>query len=125
MVLVDASVWIDHMRMPEPALLELLAQEQVLAHPFVIGELGMGTLGHRDEVLDAMRELPRMPRAYDDEVQAFVCKYRLFESGIGYLDAHLLVSVQVGEDVLLWSRDRRLRETAERLGLSWREPRAN
>ena len=122
MVLVDTSVWIDHTRFPDNSLEKLLLEERVVTHPFVLGELAMGTLKRREETLDAIQGLPRALSAYDEEVVRFVSERGLFGTGIGYLDAHLLASVKLMDDAQLWTRDKRLLAAAERLGLSWNEP---
>ncbi|MCB8883063.1 type II toxin-antitoxin system VapC family toxin [Acidisoma cellulosilytica] len=117
MILVDSSVWIDHLSLNDPALSELLGRRQVLAHPFVIGELSLGNLRQREAVLGALRGLPRSLAATDEEVQAFVDRHMLFGIGIGYVDAHLLAGTSLNAGALLWTRDKRLRIAASRLGL--------
>lgn len=87
-------------------------------HPGVIGEIAMGSLRQRGWFLGAMANLPRVDVATDSEVLGFVDRHRLFGTGIGWIDAHLLASVQLTSDALLWTRDRRLRTAAERLGLA-------
>lgn len=42
-VLIDTSVWIDHFRNGNEALVELMAQDRALIHPMVIGEIACGT----------------------------------------------------------------------------------
>ena len=93
-----------------------------MTHPFVVGELGMGSLKRREETLDAIQGLPRATTAFDEEVLRFVTQRGLAGVGIGYLDAHLLVSVKLTDDALLWTRDKRLLAAAERLDLAWPEP---
>ncbi len=44
MILVDTSVWIDHLRHGDDALIALLNDTAVLMHPFVHGELACGNL---------------------------------------------------------------------------------
>ncbi len=83
----------------------------------------MGTIAGRDEVLATMRLLKQIDAAYDEDVLAFVKRHKLFGSGIGFLDAHLLVSVRLVGDCTLWTRDKRLRRAAEKLDLAWPEPR--
>lgn len=118
MILVDSSVWIDHFRQSDPGLAALLNSAGVLAHPFVIGELALGSLRQRDAVLSALRELPAAIVADDAEVIAFIDRHRLFGLGIGYIDAHLLASVRLTAGAVLWTRDRRLHAVAERLGVA-------
>jgi predicted nucleic acid-binding protein len=118
MILVDTSVWIDHLRKSESRLRFLLDERQVLSHSFVIGELAMGSFKQRDVLLRGLRDLPRATVAFDDEVLQFVSKRALFGMGIGYIDAHLLAAVRLTPGTLLWTRDKRLLEVATKLGVA-------
>ena len=95
-----------------------LERNEVAAHPAVIGEIAMGSLRQRGLFLGALANLPRVEVATDSEVLGFVERHQLFGTGIGWIDAHLLASVRLSADALLWTRDRRLRAAAERLGLA-------
>jgi predicted nucleic acid-binding protein len=117
-ILVDTSVWVDHMRGGDAALAGLLDAGQVLTHPFVIGELALGSLRQRDLVLGALQNLPQAIIAADREVLHFINRHALFGLGIGYIDAHLLASVRLTASAGLWTRDKRLSDVAERLGLA-------
>lgn len=123
MILVDTSVWIDHLRRGDVGLRNLLEKRQVLTHPFVIGELAVGSLRQRDIVLSALQDLPKGIAAHEHEVLRFTFDHALFGLGIGYIDAHLLAAVQLTPDTLLWTRDKRLLEIARRLSLAY-EPAA-
>jgi len=115
MILADTSVWIDHLRGANTGLAALLEGGRVLTHEFVIGEVPLGSLRQRVLILDAMRNLPRATMAQPNEVLGFIESHRLFGLGIGYIDAHLLASVHLTPGATIWTRDRRLRETAEGL----------
>jgi predicted nucleic acid-binding protein len=117
-ILVDTSVWIDHLRKNDAEMRRLLGMGQVLSHPLVIGELAMGSFKRRDLLLSELGELPSAKIAQHDEVLHFVSKHTLFGSGIGYIDAHLLATVRLMPGTLLWTRDRRLLEVASRLSLA-------
>ena len=117
MILADTSVWIDHLRQGEPRLVENLNAGRVRVHPFVIGELALGSLRQREVVLGALKELPHVEVATDEEVLAFIEGERLFGLGIGFVDAHLLAAVKLTPGARLWTRDRRLATVADRLGL--------
>ena len=119
MILADTPVWIDHLRKADATMNSVLARQQILIHPYVIGELAMGSLKDRDEMLRGFHELPRIKLALDSEVLTFVTQNKLFSLGIGFIDAHLLLSVRLTPGTLLWTRDRRLREAAEDLDLSF------
>lgn len=113
MILVDTSVWVDHLRKGVPQLVELLERGEVLTHPFVIGELACGNLKDRGEVLDLLAALPAAVVAGDDETLLFIEQRMLMGKGIGYIDAHLLASVTLTHDARLWTRDKRLAEIAD------------
>ena len=117
MILVDSSVWIDHLRAAEPMLVELLNSGQVLAHPFVVGELACGNLNNRKAILSLLQDLPRAPIATDQEVLRFVERHSLMGKGIGYVDAHLLAATSLEDGGLLWTRDKRFQAVAESMNL--------
>lgn len=117
MILVDTSVWIDHLRHGDVELMKLLNAGQVLTHRSVIGELALGSLQNRNVVLSALQNLPQVTVASDDEVLHFIETHALFGTGIGYIDAHLLAAVRLSPGALLWTRDKRLLVESARLGL--------
>lgn len=112
MILVDTSVWVDHLRSGEPQLATLLERGRVLMHPAVIGEIALGSLRQRDLVLRMMAQLPQAIPAGDAEVLRWIEAARLWGRGIGFLDAHLLAAARLTPGARLWTRDRRLREVA-------------
>lgn len=119
MILIDSSVWIDHLRASEPALVELLNAGQVLTHPFVIGELACGNLRNPKAVLSLLQDLPGAPVATEEEVLFFIERRGLMSRGIGYIDAYLLAAVSMAETGRLWTRDKRLRAVAESMSLAF------
>ncbi|HUE65721.1 MAG TPA: type II toxin-antitoxin system VapC family toxin [Rhizomicrobium sp.] len=118
MILADTSVWVDHLRASDKALVTLLDAGMVLAHPFVIGELALGNLRQREIVLKALADLPHASVATDAEVLHFIERQALFGRGIGYIDAHLLAAVQLTAGTELWTKDKRLHAVAIQLGLA-------
>ena len=118
MVLVDTSIWIDHLRKADAALIQLLDTQQVLMHPYIIGELACGNLNPRDEVLNLLSVLPAARLADTHEVLYFLEANHLYGKGIGYVDAHLLSSVALERTAKLWTRDKRLLVLAQSIGLA-------
>ena len=118
MILVDTSVWIDHLRSTSAILSELLGDGEVLGHPFVLGELALGNLGRRAEILRMLRGLPQADSASHREVLQFVDREALFGRGIGYVDAHLLAAARLTAGTKLWTHDQRLQAVAAQLGLA-------
>lgn len=122
MTLVDTSVWIDHLRRGDAELVAMLSEGQVLAHPWIVGELACGNLQDRKLVLDLLRSLPSAPVASTDEVLFFIEKHALMGRGIGYVDVHLLAAARLAE-ARLWTRDKRLVVVADELGMAYKETR--
>lgn len=120
MILVDTSVWIDHLHESIPELVDALSQSRVLQHPMVIGELSLGQLRDRDEFLGLLANLSSSPVATHDEVAHFVDANTLYGRGLGLVDAHLLASVVLARDAQLWTRDKRLHAAASELGVAWK-----
>lgn len=119
MILVDTSVWINHLRHDLPALRQLLEKGRVLCHPSIVGELAMGSLRKRSVILSALEALPRAEVAREEEVLGYVTDHSLFGIGIGYIDAHLLASAQLTSGSRLWTSDKRLQEVATKLDLAY------
>jgi predicted nucleic acid-binding protein len=117
-ILVDTSVWVDHLRAGDKALGSLLDAGMVLAHPFVIGELALGNLRQREIVLSALSNLPHASIATDAEVLHFIDRHALFGRGIGYVDTHLLAAARLTAGAELWTKDKRLHGVAVQLGLA-------
>jgi predicted nucleic acid-binding protein len=118
-ILIDTSVWVDHLRANDKALVALLGAGMVLAHPFVIGELALGNLRRREIVLNALADLPQASVATDAEVLHFIERHALFGCGVGYLDAHLLAAAQLTASAELWTNDKRLHGVAVKLRLAF------
>ena len=117
MILVDTSIWIDHLRHGEPDLIRILNSGRVFCHPYVIGEVALGTPADRTLTLHDLRRLPLATLATDAEVMSLIENERLFGSGIGWGDAHLLASTLLTPNTQLWCRDRRLSLAAKQLGV--------
>ena len=117
MVLVDTSIWIEHIRKPNSRLTGLLEAGLVSMHPWVVGELACGNLADRANTLYLLGLLPQIAVATEDEVLFFIEKHDISGRGAGYLDMHLLAAAALGSQKL-WTRDRRLKDIASSLGLN-------
>lgn len=117
MILVDTSIWIDHLRKPLNALAHLLQEGLVFTHPLVIEELACGSIANRAEFLKEISLLPEAPIIGHDEILHFISRHNLYAKGLGAVDTHILASAMLGR-AEVWSRDKSLTREAERLGLA-------
>jgi predicted nucleic acid-binding protein len=117
MILADTSVWIDHFRFASNDLIARLERWEILIHPFVLGELMLGGLHHRETVIGDLRALPCAPIATHDEVEKLIEVAPLSGRGIGYVDAALLASVRLHPGGRIWTVDARLAAVARELSV--------
>lgn len=117
MVLADTSIWIDHFRRGDSQLAWFLDRGDVVMHPFVVGELALGSVSKIAAMMDDLRTLPKAMVATTDEVLKFIADRRL-GTGIGYVDAHLLAAAALAPETFVWTRDKRLQVAAQSLSLA-------
>jgi hypothetical protein len=118
MILADTSVWVDHFRKRQTALYQQLRGSNISIHPFVVTELVLGNLPDRQRTIASLDQLPMVKVAQMGEVRRMIEAHSLFQRGIGLVDAHLIASTFITPHTVLWSRDKRLRDVAEALGLN-------
>lgn len=118
MILLDTSVWVDHLRQNDVQVAAILQSGLALAHPFVIGELACGNLKSRSRILGLLSTLPQARVAQEHEVLFFIDRHKLMGQGIGYIDAHLLAATALTDGAKLWTRDKRLGALAQQLELA-------
>lgn len=116
MILVDTSVWIDHFRKSDPKLELFLLEREILIHPFILGELSLGYLPKREEALTFLELQLSASPATDKEVLSWVEKHRLYGKGIGWVDAHLLLSSLLSH-AEFWTHDKTLLSAAHSCGV--------
>ena len=119
MVLVDTSIWINHLRHGSRRLETLLMDASVFCHPFIIGELACGNLKNRSEILSLLQALPVALTIEFDEFLVFIDRNHLMGRGLGFIDIHLLASARL-TGVPLWTADKRLNAAAEQLALTYK-----
>lgn len=117
MILVDTSIWVDHLHATEPHLVELLKADRVGVHPLVIEELALGSIADRVQTLEMLGNLHSLPLLDHDEVLAFVTANHLWGRGLSATDAHLLGSVLLDRRHRLWTRDKQLHRAASEHGV--------
>jgi predicted nucleic acid-binding protein len=118
-MLVDTSVWVDHLRRRNATLVEFLEQGQVWTHSFVIGELACGNLAQRGRLLTSLSALPRVPPVSHEEALIFVENHDLMGRGLGWIDVHLLASATMAK-LPLWTADKALSTAAGEFGMRFR-----
>ena len=114
MVLVDTSIWIDHLRQGSNRLAALLEDGLVACHPFVVGELACGHLARREELLALLQRLPTLGPVSQEEALRLVAAHQLAGSGLGWIDVHLLASARVS-GARFWTGDAALKRAAAKL----------
>ena len=119
MIVVDSSIWIDHIHAGVPHLGDLLLREHALMHPHALGEIALGSIRDRDNVLTRLERLPVPTVASEGHVLYLIDEFQLAATGIGYTDAHLLASARLIPGGLLWTRYKRLHAQAERLEVAY------
>ncbi len=119
MILVDTSVWVDHLRNPEADLNFLLYENNVLMHPMVVGELACGNMPNRNQALVNWLNLPMINALSHERVILMIEDMNLMGRGIGFVDMHLLCSVICDLDSRLWTRDNKLQRTAIKLNIAF------
>ena len=115
MILVDTSVWIDHLRQGNDRLSDLLNRGGVATHPFVLGELSLGNISRRETFLELIRNLPLAKEATHDEVITFIEEHRMWGKGLGLFDMHILCSSLI-DSIPLWTLNKRLAKAAQDFG---------
>jgi predicted nucleic acid-binding protein len=122
MILVDTSIWIDHLQRTETDLVALLENAEVCVHPMIIGELALGSLRDRSAILSLLGDLPGIPVATHAEVLQLIEPHALYGTGLSFIAAHLLAALRLSTTANLWTRDRRLETAAKRLGVAANSP---
>ena len=117
MILADTSVWVDHFRAGNETLRQCLEQGDIAIHVLVTAELALGSLKQRTRTLSLLDQLPQVKAAQLSEVHAMIEARRLYNLGIGLIDAHLIASVFISPNTMLWTKDKQLRRVIESLGI--------
>ncbi|AFL87866.1 putative nucleic acid-binding protein, contains PIN domain [Terriglobus roseus DSM 18391] len=118
MTLVDTSVWLDHLNTAVPSLARLLLKDEIMMHRYVIGEVAMGNWRRRSQTLADLNEMRQVMPATHSEVLQLVERHHLYGTGIGYVDVHLLAAVRMTPGCDFWTRDKRLKTAATKLGIA-------
>lgn len=118
MVLVDTSIWIDHLRNNNRTLSALLLNGSVLMHEFVLGELACGNIKNRKEILLLLQSIPQVPKITIEEYLTFTYSKQLFGKGLGFVDINLLASARLS-DTKIWTLDKGLKEAATNQGINY------
>ena len=117
MILADTAVWISHFRADEPEMRAQLGRGNIAMHPFIVAKLALGSLRDREQTLGMLERLPQVRVAHTSEVRLMIETRRLYNLGIGLIDAHLIASAFLSPPTLLWTKDKPLRKAAGGLGV--------
>ncbi len=123
MILVDTSVWIDHLHKAESTLDDVLARDEVVCHTLVIQELALGSIKDRRLLLNSLVLLRACPLLTQAEILGLVDARQLWGRGLNAIDCHLVGSLLLLPGTFLWTRDKRLRTISGELGVplvAWR-----
>lgn len=119
LVIADSSIWMDHINQGDSELVNLMKQRRVRLHPMIIAEIALGSIKQRAVMLEELNAFPQVDQSSHSEVMAMIEWMRLLGTGVGYVDAHLLAATRQLRIGALWTRDKKLRAQAERLGLAY------
>jgi predicted nucleic acid-binding protein len=119
MILPDTAIWTDHIHGKDKQLEFLLRGDRVLVHPFVIGEIALASMKRHDAIIEAMTILRAAPVATDEDVRFMIKQHTIMGTGLGYVDAHILASARLVPGSSIWTRDKRLKAVAQRMGVAW------
>jgi predicted nucleic acid-binding protein len=118
LILVDTSVWIDHLHATDARLVRLLADDEIGCHPLIVEELALGSIQQRDVVLGLLANLRQSPTVAHLEILHLVEHRRLWGKGLSATDANLLGSVALVDGAQLWTRDKRLKAVCSEVGVA-------
>lgn len=119
LVIADSSIWMDHINQGDSELVNLMKQRLVRLHPMIIAEIALGSIKQRAVMLEELNAFPQVDLLSHSEVIAMIEWMKLFGTGVGYVDSHLLAATMQLRIGALWTRDKKLRAQAERLGLAY------
>lgn len=117
MILADTSVWIDFLRQSGEEMRNLLADGQIVMHPFIVAEVSLGSMRNRRRVIEELDSLREVSVAQLGEVRQMIEDHTLYSKGIGLTDAHLLASCLLTPGIALWTRDAAMGRAAKSMGI--------
>jgi len=115
-IIVDANIWIDHLRSRDKHLVSLIEKDQAFVHPYTVAEVSLGSLRNREEVVRQLSLFQAPPLASHEDVMSIIEWNKLAGTGIGYVDCHLLTATLLMGG-RLWTRDRRLSAQSAKMGI--------
>lgn len=117
MIILDTSIWVEHFRRGDPRLANLIENDEIVLHPYVHGELLLGGIAANRSASAELQIMPVAPVASANEAAAFIAWAKLAGTGVGYVDAHILMSARLLPNGKVMTLDKDLRAQAEKLDL--------
>jgi predicted nucleic acid-binding protein len=119
-VLIDTSIWVEHFRQHDDALVGLIQTDMAMTHPMVIAELACGTPPEpRQQTLSDLALLQQANMATLAEMVTFIEREKLYGLGCGLVDMMLLASTLITPGATLWTSDKRLAALSERFNVRY------
>lgn len=124
MILADTSIWIEMFRKGgfKAELENLIANDQLCIHPFVLAELACGSLPDRQRTLTYLDQLTALPIVRLADVRMMIEARGMWAKGIGLTDAQLIASCLATPGAQLWTIDGPLGRVAESVGVRATSP---
>jgi hypothetical protein len=118
MIIVDTSVWIQHLNKGDEILTNLLEKGEVAVHDYVLGELASGNIKNRTQFLNLLQDLHRITSITIEEFLIFTEKFNLNGMGLAFVDINLLASAKLS-GYPIFTYDKNLKSVAKMLNLNY------
>jgi len=119
-ILVDTSVWVNHLKTKSEKLAELLENRLIRTHQLIIGEIACGTPTDRKLTLAMLHKLKQVKHASALNVLTLIENEKLYGHGCRIVDITILASAIITTNTEIWTLDKRLKELAERFNILYK-----
>lgn len=119
-ILADTNIWCKYFRYGNPLLSKIIEHDSLVIHPTVIGELSVGNLANREQLITDLHAFTMLRSASNEETHYMLREHQLWGHGIQWNDLLILASVVASPGTLLWTNDRRLAAIAEKFSVCYK-----